>query len=147
MTRIVTKATAIQFIDSKCHIKKQKSCKTALSDYYASVSCDLLLLIPSGWTHTHANILTFADEMISRNQACTGLGPVHTCFKKMVVREFHSQIYLSATKEDTLMVEIDDLGAVKQDDNLIPNSTIENARIVGILSLENYVTCLDVMVE
>ena len=44
---IVTKATAIQFIDGKCHIKKWKSCKTALSGYYACVSHDLLLM-PSG---------------------------------------------------------------------------------------------------
>ena len=42
MMRIVTKAMAIQFIDGKCHIKKQKSCKTVLSDYYACVSLDLL---------------------------------------------------------------------------------------------------------
>ena len=29
------KATAIEFIDGKCHIKKQKNHKTALSGYYA----------------------------------------------------------------------------------------------------------------
>ena len=73
--------------------------------------------------------------------------PARIWFRKMLVREFHSQICHSATKEDTLMVEIDDLDAVKQDDNLIPNSTIENARIMDILSLENYVTCVNVMVE
>ena len=73
--RIVTKATAIQFIDGKCHIKKWKSRKTALSGYYACVSCDLLL-IPSGVdTHTHANIPTLTDETISRNQAHMGLQP------------------------------------------------------------------------
>ena len=49
---IVTRATAIQFIDGKCHIKKRKSYKTALSDYYACVSCDLLLM-PWGRTHTY----------------------------------------------------------------------------------------------
>ena len=67
---IVTKATAIQFIDNKCRIKKWKSHKTALSGYYACVSHDLLL-VPSGRTHTqtHANIPMFVDEMISRNQA------------------------------------------------------------------------------
>ena len=71
--RIVTKATAIEFIDGKCHIKKRKSCKTALSSYYACVSRDLLL-VPSG-VDTHAtqtydtNIPTFADETISRNWA------------------------------------------------------------------------------
>ena len=47
MTCIITKATTIQFIDGKCHIKKWKSCKTVLFCYYAYVSCDLLLM-PSG---------------------------------------------------------------------------------------------------
>ena len=51
--RIVTKATAIQFIDGKCHIKKQKSHKTTLSGYYVCASHDLLLM-PSGVdTHTY----------------------------------------------------------------------------------------------
>ena len=57
MTRIVAKAMVIQFIDGKCHIKKRKNRKTALSGYYACVSRDLLL-IPSGAnTHTrkHTN--------------------------------------------------------------------------------------------
>ena len=74
MMRIVTKAMAIQFINGKCHIKKQKSSKTALSSYYACVLCDLLLM-PLGQTHTHthANILTFVDETISRNQVYVGL--------------------------------------------------------------------------
>ena len=44
MMRIVNKATAIQFIGGKCHIKKWKRRKTALSSYYACVSCDLLLM-------------------------------------------------------------------------------------------------------
>ena len=46
------KATAIQFIDGKCYIQKQKSYKTALSGYYTSVSCDLLLM-PLRRGHTH----------------------------------------------------------------------------------------------
>ena len=50
---IVTKATAIQFIDSKCHIKKRKSRKIALSGYYACVSRDLLLVPSVADTHTH----------------------------------------------------------------------------------------------
>ena len=60
MTLIVTKDTAIQFINGKCHINKQESHKTALSDYYACVSRDLLL-IPSGadtHTRTHTNVQT-----------------------------------------------------------------------------------------
>ena len=39
-----TKATPIYFIDGKCHIKKLKSCKTALTGYYACFSCELLLM-------------------------------------------------------------------------------------------------------
>ena len=70
--RIVTKATAIRFIDGKCHIKKQKSRKTALSGYYACVSHDLLLM-PSGVdTHTHTHTCKHTNartKMISRNQA------------------------------------------------------------------------------
>ena len=56
MVRIAIKAMVIQFTDGKCHIKQQKSHKTALSGYYACVSCDPLL-IPSGadtYTHMHA---------------------------------------------------------------------------------------------
>ena len=79
MRRIVTKAMAIQFIDDKCHIKKQKSCKTALSGYYTCASRDLLLM-PSGVdTHTYANIPMFADKTISKNQA--HVRSVHAWFK------------------------------------------------------------------
>ena len=52
--RIVTKAVAIQFIDGKCHIKKWKSGKIVLSDYYACVSRDLLLV--SSGVDTHTNV-------------------------------------------------------------------------------------------
>ena len=58
----VTKATPIQFIDDKCHIKKWKGCKTALSGYYACLSHDLLLM-SSG-----ADTYMFVDGTISRNQ-------------------------------------------------------------------------------
>ena len=53
----VTKAMLIQFIAGKCHIKKQKGRKAALSSYYAWLSCDLLLM-PSEAGHmcTHTNI-------------------------------------------------------------------------------------------
>ena len=69
--------TAIQFMDGKCHIKKQKSRKTALSSYYVCLSRDLLLM-PSGHRHTHTHtharthIYTpmFVGEIISRKQAC-----------------------------------------------------------------------------
>ena len=37
MTRTVNKATAIQFINGKCHTMKRKSRKTALSGYYTCV--------------------------------------------------------------------------------------------------------------
>ena len=51
----VTKAIPIQFIDGKCHIKKWRGRKTALSSYYACLSCDLLIM-PWGQTHTYSNI-------------------------------------------------------------------------------------------
>ena len=73
----VTKATAIQFIDCKCHIMKQKSRKTALSGYYAitHVSRDLLLMASGADTHihTHTDVRT---KTISRNQARTAFGRV-----------------------------------------------------------------------
>ena len=53
MTRSVTKATPIQFIDGRSYMKKRRCHKTALSGYYACFSRDLLI-IPSGTgTHTH----------------------------------------------------------------------------------------------
>ena len=72
MMRTVTKAMAIQFIDSKCHIMKQKSRKTALSGYYACVSRDVLLMA-SRRTHTHTDVQT---KTISRNQARAAEGRV-----------------------------------------------------------------------
>ena len=67
----VTKAMPIQFIDGKSHIKKWRGHKTALSSYYGCLSRDLLLM-PSGWTHTHTP--AFADKTILRSQAH---GPHH----------------------------------------------------------------------
>ena len=69
MTGSVTKATLTQFIDSKSCIKKQRDRKTALSGYYACLSRDLLLMASGADTHTHTYTPTFADEIISRNQA------------------------------------------------------------------------------
>ena len=73
MTHTVTKATAIQFIDGKCHIMKRKSRKAALSSYYACVLCDLLLMA-SGWTHKYTEAQT---KTIARNQASTAEGRAH----------------------------------------------------------------------
>ena len=49
----VTKATLVQFIDGKCHIKKQKNHETALSGYYTCLSRDLLRINVLGGGHTH----------------------------------------------------------------------------------------------
>ena len=68
MMRCVTKATPIQFISGKCHIKKHKGCKTALSSYYACFSCNLLLMSSGVDTRTHTPM--FMDKMISRSQVC-----------------------------------------------------------------------------
>ena len=56
MTCSVTKATAIHFIVGKCHVKKWKSCKTALSGYYAWLTFDLLLRPSRADTHTYINV-------------------------------------------------------------------------------------------
>ena len=59
----VTKATPIQFINGRSHMKKQRCHKTSLSGYYTYFSYDLLLM-PSGVdTHTHTQ--TFVDKTIS----------------------------------------------------------------------------------
>ena len=64
MMHSVTKATNIQFINGKCHIKKRKGCKTPLSGYYVYLSCDLLLML-SGAGHKRRPM--FVDKMTSRN--------------------------------------------------------------------------------
>ena len=73
MTGSVTKATLIQFINSKSRIKKWRGHKSALSSYYACLSRDLLLMDSGPDTHTHTHTHThtpmFTDETISRNQA------------------------------------------------------------------------------
>lgn len=64
-------------------------------------------------------------------------------FDDMVVREFRGQMQLSTTKDsDSLMTEIDDLGTVKQDNDLLLNSTLKEAIIVGVCSLEEHSICL-----
>ena len=69
--RSVTKSMPIQFINSKCHIRKPKSRKTTLSGYYACHSCDLLLMPSEMDIQTHTPM--FMDKMISRNQVPTHL--------------------------------------------------------------------------
>ena len=70
MTGSVTKATPIQFTDSKSRIKKRRGRKTALSGYYTCISLDWLLMPSGADAHTHTHIPTFVDETISRNQVC-----------------------------------------------------------------------------
>ena len=77
----VTKAMPIQFIDDKCHIKKWKGCKTALSGYYACLSHDLLLM-PS-----EADTYTFATERFQE----TRWWPTYIWFKR-VFSEVHLEI-------------------------------------------------------
>ena len=73
---IVTKATPIQFIDSKCDIRKQKSHITVLSGYYACLSRDLLLM-PLGQTHTHTHTYTHTNVCGQNNFKKPGThGPV-----------------------------------------------------------------------
>ena len=55
MMHSATKATSIQFIDGKCHIKKQEIRKMALSGYYTCLSGELLLMPLGVDTHTHTH--------------------------------------------------------------------------------------------
>ena len=73
----VTKATPIQFTDSKSDTKKRRDRKTALPGYYACLSRDLLLMASGADTHTHTHTPTFADETISKNQARMAFGRTH----------------------------------------------------------------------
>ena len=69
---IVTKTMAIQFIDGKSHVMKQKSRKTTLSGYYV---CFMWLVsngLGGGHTHTEVQI-----KKISRNQVHVAEGHVH----------------------------------------------------------------------
>ena len=52
MTRFVTKATPIDCINGKHHIKKLKSSRTCLTGYSVFISCEKFL-IAWGWTHTY----------------------------------------------------------------------------------------------
>ena len=56
----------IQFIDGRSHIKKRRGHKTALLDYYACLSRDLLLMSLGADTHTHTP--TFVDETIQETR-------------------------------------------------------------------------------
>ena len=67
MTRSVTKAAPIQFINAwQCHIKKRNSHKTSLSSYYKFLSRDLLLMALGVDTHIFKHTDTQA-KAISRN--------------------------------------------------------------------------------
>ena len=69
-TGSVTKATPIQFIDSKSGIKKWRGRKTALSGYYSCFSRDLLLMASGVDSHTHSHTHTpmFVDETIQETR-------------------------------------------------------------------------------
>ena len=67
MTHTVTKAMDIQFINGKCHIKKRKSRKTALSGYYTCVSRELLLMASGANTQTDTQTCTYT-HMLTRKQ-------------------------------------------------------------------------------
>ena len=94
-----TKAKPIQFIDGKCHIKKRKSHKTALSGYYAYVSHDLLLM-PSG-ADTH--LLTHKQKPFQETNLIKGrvawlknLDKVHNTFAFPNCRAFiYMEIYMN----------------------------------------------------
>ena len=72
----VTKATPIQFIDSKSRIKKWSGHKTALS---AFLSRDLLLMASGADTHTHTNVRGRNDF----KKPGTRVWPAHAWFKNI----------------------------------------------------------------
>ena len=72
--RIVTKATAIQFINGNCHIKKRKSHTTALSGYYACFTWPFIDALEGKHMHTHT--YRHATKTISRNQVFAAKGTV-----------------------------------------------------------------------
>ena len=80
-TPFLTKATAIQFINGKCHIMKRKSHKTTLSGYYTCVSRDLLLMALGTDTHTHTDAQT---KTISKTRRAAK-GRVHLVYKYLYI--------------------------------------------------------------
>ena len=87
MTRSVTKATAIHLIVGKCHVKKQKSCKTALSGYYAWLSFDLLLMPSRADTHTHIHQCSWTKQFQETRHA-RAAGPSAPGLKKRLAITF-----------------------------------------------------------
>ena len=80
MTRSVTKAMAIHFIDGKCHVQKWRCCKTALSGYYAWLSFDLLLMPSRADTLIHQRSWT---KQFQETSYAWSAGPsARTWFKK-----------------------------------------------------------------
>ena len=83
----VTKPLSIQFINGKCHVKKQKSCRIGLTEYYACFSHELLLM-PSGQTHTHIHQLS-GQKQFQENRhvpslkahCSTGCSASYVCMK------------------------------------------------------------------
>ena len=59
-----------------------------------------------------------------------------------MLREFRGQIQLSSAKDESVMIEIDDLGIVQEDDDLLLSSAIEEVTILGVYSLEKCPSCL-----
>ena len=63
----------------------------------------------------------------------------------MVVREYGGMKFLSISKDNSAIEEIDDIGVVKEDANQSSKSDsahFKNARIVGVLNLESYHVCM-----
>ena len=83
----VTKAMPISYIDSKCQIKKLRTCLVTQGAYHiTSYSC------PWGRTHTHTHAHTHTQTLFGKVISINQVGPVRTWFKASF--DWTSQNYL-----------------------------------------------------
>ena len=87
MMHIVTKATPISNIDSKCHTKKLISNRICLISYSGFISCEWYL-ITCGRTHTHNNFPDKASHVFGWHTTglINGLYGMYNFFKQIYAR-------------------------------------------------------------
>lgn len=156
---LVTKTTTVEKSDKKYNISEDDGGEKVIPlkglsgiPPFTRVTCEAKVVQVEEPTET-ANGKTLQNVMIADSSGMAKVtlweSDVHKLeadksyrFSKMMLREFRGQTQLSSTKDESLMEEIDDLGVVHEDDDLLLSSAIEEATIVGVFSLEKYSTCL-----